>query len=87
MTSSLGKQKLAIFEVFGAYLKELSIFFHEIFIVTRSYQVLAADIKSLLISATVNLETRFRVQILPIFWRFLVFLKLSVLAQAFNLGQ
>ena len=65
MTSSLGKQKLAIFEVFGAYLKELSIFFHEIFIVTRSYQVLAADIKSLLISALISLKMRLKV---PIFW-------------------
>jgi len=51
--------------------------------VARSHQVLAADIKSLLISALGSLETRLKVPILAIFWRFLAFFKLSVLAQAF----
>ena len=85
--STGGKWKFAIFEVFRAYLREFSIFFHEIFMVARSHRVLAADIKSLLISALVSLETRIKVPILAIFWRFLAFFKLSVLAQAFDLGQ
>ena len=58
--STGGKQKFAIFEVFRAYLREFSIFFHEIYMVARSYQALAADIKSLLISALVSLETRLK---------------------------
>ena len=58
---------LAIFEDFRAYLKEFSIFSHEIYMVARSYQILAADIKSLLISALVSLETRLKVPILAIF--------------------
>ena len=65
--STEGKRKFAIFEVFRAYLREFSIFFHEIYMVARSYQVLAADIKSLLISALVSLETRLKVPILAIF--------------------
>ena len=56
-----------IFEVFRAYLREFSIFFHEIFMVARSHRVLAADIKSLLISALGSLETRLGVPILAIF--------------------
>ena len=44
----------AIFEVIKAYLGEFSIFFHAIFKLARSYRVLAADIKSLLISAIVT---------------------------------
>ena len=51
-----GKRKFAIFEVFRAYLGDFSIFFHETYMIARSYQVLAADIKSLLISALVSLE-------------------------------
>ena len=85
--STGGKRKLAIFEVFRAYLSEFSIFFHEIYMVARSYQFLAADIKSLLINALVSLRMRLKVPILAIFRRFLAFFKLSVLAQAFNLGQ
>ena len=49
------------------YLKEFSIFFHEILMVARSYRVLAVDIKSLLISALGSLETRLKVPILAIF--------------------
>ena len=47
MTSSRQKvkRKFAIFEVFRAYIREFSIFFHEIHIVGRSYLILAADIK------------------------------------------
>ena len=48
-----------------------SIQFHEIFIVARSYRVLAADIRSLLISALGSLETRL---MLAIFDDFLLFL-------------
>ena len=70
--STGGKQKFAIFKAFRAYLKEFLIFFHEIFIVARYYQVLVADINSLLISALVSLEER---------------LKVSILAHAFDLGQ
>ena len=68
------KRKL-VFVFFRVYFREFSIFFHEIFIVARSYRVLAADIKSLLISALVSLETRLKVPILALFWRFF---KLSV---------
>ena len=62
-----------IFEVFRAYLREFSIFFHEIFMVERSDRVLAADIKSLLISFLVSLETMLKVPILAIFDDFLHF--------------
>ena len=85
--STVGKRKFAIFEVFRAHLSEFSILFHEIYMVARSYQVLAADIKRWLISALVGLETRLKVPILAIFWRFMAFFKLSVLAEAFELGQ
>ena len=61
------KRKFAIFEVFRAYLSEFSIFFLEIYMVANSYQVLAADIKSWLISTLVSLETRLKVPILAIF--------------------
>ena len=47
--------------------REFSIFFHEIFLVARSHQVLAADIKSLFLSPLVSLETRLKVPILEIF--------------------
>ena len=47
-------------------LKERSIFFHEIYMVASYYQVLAADIKSLLISALTSLETRVQVPIFVI---------------------
>ena len=60
--------------------------YHEIFMVARSYRAFVADIKSLLIKAVVGLETRLKVPILVIFGRFLVFFKLSVSAQAFDLG-
>ena len=63
----------AIFEVLRAYLKEFSIFFREICMIARSYQALAADIKSLVISILVSLETRLKVLILAIFddfWHF-----------------
>ena len=63
------------------------IFSHEIFMVARSYRFLVGGIKTLLIKAVVGLEMRLKVLILAIFGRFLVFFKLSVLAQAFNLGQ
>ena len=55
--STGGKQIFAIFEVFRGYLREFSILFHEIYMVTRSYQVLAADIKSVLLSALFSLIT------------------------------
>ena len=54
--STGGKRKFAIFEVFRAYLKEFSIFFREIYMIARSYQALAADIKSLVISILVSLK-------------------------------
>ena len=76
-----------IFEVFRSYIREFSIFFHEIFMVARSHRVPAADIKSLLISALGSLATRLKVPILAIFGQFLTFFKLSVLAQAFDLEQ
>ena len=65
--STGGKRKFAIFEVFRAYLKEFSILFYEIFMVARYHQVLAADIKGMLISALVSLETRLKVMIFAIF--------------------
>ena len=65
--STGGKRKFAIFEVFRAYVSEFSIFFHKIYIVARFYQVPAVNIKSLLISALVSLETRLKVPILAIF--------------------
>ena len=76
--SRWGKRKFAILEVFRAYLRKFSIFFHEIFMVARSNRVLAADIKSLLISTLGSLETRLKVTIFAIFWRFWAFFELSV---------
>ena len=55
------------FSRFLEHILEFSIFFHEIYMVERSYQVLALDIKSLLLSAPVSLETRLKVPILDIF--------------------
>ena len=77
----MGKQKLEIFEVFRAYLRVFKIF-HEIFMVARSYKVLAEDIKSLLISALVDQERRLKS---PDIGHFLIIFKLSVLAGAFDL--
>ena len=67
LVSTGGKQKFTIFEVFRAYVREFSIFFHEIYMVARSYQVVAASIKSLLINALVSLETMLKVPILALF--------------------
>ena len=53
----------------------------------RCYRVLAAGIKSVLLSALVSLKTRLKVPIVAISWRFLAFFKLSVLTQAFGLEQ
>ena len=49
--STGGKRKLAIFEVVTAYLRDFSIFFYEIYMGARSYRLLKADIKCLLINA------------------------------------
>ena len=46
---------------------QLYLFFHEIYMVARSYQALAAEIKSLLIESLVTLGTRLKVPILAIF--------------------
>ena len=62
-----GQTKFCDFKVFRGHLKEFSIFFHEIYMIARSYQVLAADIKTLNISPLVSLETRLRVPILAVF--------------------
>ena len=57
------------------------------FSVARSYRFLRINIKSLIVSAQVTMEMRFKVLILAVFWRFWTFFELSVLAQAFNLGH
>ena len=67
--STGGKRKFAIFEVFRAYLREFSIFFHEIFMVERYYRVLAADIKISIVNALLSLETRLKIPILVLFCR------------------
>ena len=72
-----------VFEVFRAYLREFLTFFHEIFMVARS----CGRNKKLLVSALVSLEKRLKVPILAIFDDFWHFFKLSVLVQAFDLGQ
>ena len=64
---------------------EFSLFFHEICMVSRSYQVFAADIESLITCAVVTLESRLKVSILENFLRFSTFFKLSVLTKAFDL--
>ena len=66
--STGGKRKFSIFEVFRAYLKEFSIFFHEIYLVAKSYRALTEDIKSLIISAVVSLETRLKVPIFSLYF-------------------
>ena len=58
-----GKRKLSVLEVFRAYLKDFSIFFREIYMVARSFYILAEDIKSLFVSTLVSLETRLKVPI------------------------
>ena len=85
--STGGKRKFAIFKVFRAYLRVFDIFSYNFFVVASSYPVLAAKINSLLISALVCLETKLNVPILSILWRFVELFKLSVMAQAFGLGQ
>ena len=81
------KRKFAIFEAFGAYLRESLIFFDKIFMVARTHQVLAVDIKNFLVSALVSLETWLKVPIMAIFFIYFGIFKLSVLAQAFDLGK
>ena len=66
---------------------EFSIVLYEIYMVARSYRVRVADIKSLLVSALVSLETRFKVLMLVILWCFLTFFRQSVFAEAFGSGQ
>ena len=48
------------------------------FLVVRSYRVLVINIKILIVGALATLETRLKVPILAIFWRFCAFLELSV---------
>ena len=48
------------------------------FFVVRSYRVLVIKIKILIIGALGTLETRLKVPILAIFWRFWAFFELSV---------
>ena len=55
--------------------------------VERSYQVLAADIKSLLIDALVRLETRLKVPVLAIFDDFWHFSNCPFWHKPFDLGQ
>ena len=45
---------------------QLYLFFHEIYIVARSYQFLMVDIKSLIICAVLTLETLLKIAILAI---------------------
>ena len=75
LQGSGGSRELVVFDVFRPYLKDFSLFFHEIFIDSKILiPVLAAEIKSLIVSVLVTLETRLKVPILPIFdewWRFL----------------
>ena len=53
-------------------------FFMKSFLVVRSYRVLVINIKILIMGALATLETRLKVPILAIFWRFWAFLELSV---------
>ena len=62
-------------------------FFVKSSLIARSCYVFVINIKSLIMAALVTLETRFRVPILAVFWGFLAFFKLFVLAQAFSLGH
>ena len=55
---------MVIFELFKVYLREFSIFVHEIVLVARSYRFLATDIKSLIVGA---LAKRLKIPILAIF--------------------
>ena len=73
LSSAVDIRNFAIFEDFRAYLREFLIFVHEIFTIARSYQVLAADIKSLLESAQVSLEKRLRSRFWPFFADFGIF--------------
>ena len=70
--STGGKRKVVIVEVFRSYLREFSIFFHEILVIARFHHDLATDIKGLP-SALFSLETRLEVPIFAIyddFWLF-----------------
>ena len=73
LLSTGGKRIFAIFKVFRACLREFSIFFREIYKVARSYQTFATDIKSLLITALVSMETMLKILIFAIFDDFLHF--------------
>ena len=53
-------------------------FFMKSFLVVRSYRVLVINIKVLIMGALGTLETRLKVPILGIFWRFWAFFELSV---------
>ena len=53
-------------------------FFMKSFLVVRSYRVLVINIKILIMGALGTLETRLKVPILAIFWRFWAFFELSV---------
>ena len=62
----------------GHILWSFKYFFHEISMVARYYRVLTVDIKTSLTNALFSLETRPKVPLLAIFWRFLAFFMLPV---------
>ena len=86
-SSRQGVNKNVQLSRFLEHISEFSIFFQEICMVARSYQALVADTESLLERALVSLKTKLQVKIFAIFGGFFAFFKLSVLAQAFHLGQ
>ena len=88
ITEGVVYKKSMIFKFFLEYISaSFWYFFMKSFLVVRSYRVLVINIKILIMGALGTLEARLKVPILAIFWRFLAFLKLSVLVQAFDLGQ
>ena len=81
-----GIQEIHDFRSFWEYFGDFWYFFVKYLLVARAYLVVVTNIKILIMGALVALETRLKVPILDVFWRFWTFFELFVLAQAFSLG-
>ena len=66
LLSTGGERKLSVFEVLE-HISEFSKFSREIYLLSRSYRALAENIKNLLISALVSVETRLKFPTFAIF--------------------
>ena len=76
-----------IFEVFENTSEKFRYFFMESSLIARSYRVQLINIKILIMGALVTLETQLKVPILVVFWRYLAFFELFLLAKASSLAN